>query len=255
MKDKKVPLKDWTDRLSNYYEGSTVKRYYQQYKGSEAKLFELYLTNITKRQKTKQFKKKLQFILIKRTARAYYKSLNDGYAGVGKIKTIQNVKKAGGSYEIHKSGNDVLVKLFPHKDIKPTVLHIEFGDKEKQKFKKFFSELDYYFAYAKDDVDIIRLEDILKKYYQQVLKIKALKARINKKSIHDENKAIEELLQATRDLLYINNDELYRSLPSTLPIQSIKEITAETISKLVQLDIELHKTITYSNVLEDLRNI
>jgi hypothetical protein len=252
MKDKKVPLKEWVDMLSEYYKVSTIKRYYRQHKGSETALVELRISSYEKRRRNRQFESKLESILMRRVFRAI---VNYEYSGIGIIRQRQNVKKAGGSYEMHREGNDVSVTLTG----KPTVIHIkveiEFGHKEKEKFKKFFSGLSYYFTYAKNDVDIIRLEDILKKYHIKVLKIKALKTLIKKQSIYDENKAIEEILNTVQNLLYINNNELHRSIPNTLPIQSIKEITSETISELVQLELKLDKNITYSKLLEDLRQI
>lgn len=247
MKDKKVPLKEWVAMLSEYYKVSTIKRYYRQHKGSIAVLADLCDSGYEKQRRNQQFESKLQSILRKRFFRAI---VNYEYSGIGIIRQIQNVKKAGGSYEIHREGNDVSVTTTTAIRFK---IEVEFGHKEKEKFKKFFSGLSYYFTYAKNDVDIIRLEDILKKYYIKVLKIKALKTLINKKSIYDENKAIEEILNTVQNLLYINNDELHRLIPNTLPIQSIKEITSETISELVQLNLKLDKNITYSKLLEDLR--
>ena len=71
--------------------------------------------------------------------------------------------------------------------------------------------------------------------------------------MYEENKASEELLKATRQLLDINNNKSYRLIPKTLQICSIKEITSEAIANLEQLNIELDKTISFARLLEDLR--
>lgn len=249
-----LSLNIWMDKLSRFFEPSTIKRYYRKHKGEENKLMEILIQQYEKRIEEKSFKKLHSIIKVKRNVRAYKNLLP--YSSISKqgiVYRIHKIKEDGGSYEIIKHGKNIEVLLKP-KDNTAT-LYIGFKDKEKRKFESFFNHIDEYFSYAESDKEIIALEKFLQEYYMKFLEISALKKRLKKDSVYEEEEAIKNILEQARTLLYITDNELYKSIPNKIKIKTIPELNKETRAKLEQLNLKLNGAYTYSQLLEHLREV
>jgi len=246
-----VPIKEWIEMLSPFLAISTIKKYYRNSRGSETKLYLIYLKYRETEDKRKRFKRLYNLIKLKRNIRSSRCIANNFSSQQGVVQSIQNIKRNGGSYRIAKKGDDIEVTLYPKDKI---TIYIKFGEKELKKFKSFFNDIHHYFSDVGGDKDIIELENILQEYYKKYLEIKALKKQLNKDSIYEEE-SIKNILQQVRSLLYITGNELYKELPNTIKIKAIPTLNKEIIAKIEKLNLQLDNNITYPMILEMIRKL
>lgn len=225
--ENKVPLKEWTDKLSKYYSLGRIRRLHYEHKGS-----------------------------IRELANILIKEMNEHrrHSVIGRIKDRKYATIASSmddhSYFTNKRTKRAYKKIKSENKNGTITIYME-----ELKFNYFFdNDVPQYFTDKGIKKETFaELEIILKNYYDEWSKIEQLKKLIKKDSISQREEEIKKILEQTNQILQILESDLYNTLPKEIKIKTIGELNRETENKLKELNLQT--AYPYSKLLKFLRNI